>query len=78
MWVSPTNNYNQVQQTIKDEAGELAQKVTLFDRFEKGGKISLAYRIIFQSFDRTLTEVEVNEIMEKVSSALKAKGFEIR
>jgi len=78
MWVSPTNNYNQVQQTIKDEAGELAQKVTLFDRFEKAGKVSLAYRIVFQSFDRTLTEVEVNEIMEKVSSALKAKGFEIR
>ena len=78
MWTSPTNNEQQVQQTIKDEAGELAHKISLFDTFSKEGRTSLAYRIIFQSFDRTLTEAEVNLIMEKVSTALKAKGFEIR
>ncbi len=78
MWTSPTNNEQQVQQTIKDEAGELAHKISLFDTFSKEGRTSLAYRIIFQSFDRTLTEAEVNIIMEKVSTALKAKGFEIR
>ena len=78
MWTSPTNNEQQVQQTIKDGAGELAHKVMLFDRFEKGGKTSLAYRIIFQSFDRTLTEAEVNAVMEKVSAKLKGEGFEIR
>jgi len=66
------------EKIIRTESGTLAVKISLFDRFEKGGKISLAYRIIFQSFDRTLTEVEVNEIMGKVSSALKAQGFEIR
>ena len=56
----------------------MAHKVMLFDRFEKGGKTSLAYRIIFQSFDRTLTEAEVNAVMEKVSAKLKGEGFEIR
>jgi phenylalanyl-tRNA synthetase beta subunit len=52
--------------------------VWLFDTFEKEGKTSLAYRIILQSFERTLTEDEVNKIMEKVSAMLKALGFEIR
>ena len=63
---------------IRKEAGELAQKVTLFDRFEKEGRVSLAYRIIFQSFEKTLTEAEANAAMDKVSAALKAQGYEIR
>src|SRR3989338_7573008 len=75
MWAAGDTD---AENSIRTEAGPLAVKISLFDRFEKGGKISLVYRIIFQSFDRTLTEVEVNEIMEKVSSALKAQGFEIR
>jgi len=56
----------------------LCIRTDLFDRFEKGGKVSLAYRIIFQSFERTLTELEVNAIMEKLYTALSAQGFEIR
>ncbi|MES2007044.1 MAG: phenylalanine--tRNA ligase subunit beta [Patescibacteria group bacterium] len=63
---------------IYTEAGSLAQKVSLFDEFQKGEKTSLGFRIIFQSFDRTLTEVEVNEVMQKVSAALAVQGFEIR
>ena len=78
MWTSPTNNYNQVQQTIQKEAGPLAVKISLFDRFEKEGSVSLAYRIIFQSFEKTLTEAEANAAMEKVSAVLKAQGYEIR
>ena len=66
------------EKIIRAEAGPLAVKISLFDRFEKEGRVSLAFRIIFQSFDRTLTEAEVNSVMEKVSSALKAEGFEIR
>ena len=78
MWVPSTTNEQQVQQTIKEGAGELAHKVMLFDRFEKAGKTSLAYRIIFQSFDRTLTEGEVNQSMANLSAILVDKGFEIR
>jgi phenylalanyl-tRNA synthetase beta subunit len=54
------------------------QKIFLFDTFAKDGKLSLAFRLIFQSFDRTLTEAEANDAMEKVSAKLKAQGFEIR
>ncbi|MBP9711396.1 MAG: phenylalanine--tRNA ligase subunit beta [Candidatus Pacebacteria bacterium] len=78
MWTPAGTSEAEVQDLIKKEAGELAQNMWLFDRFEKEGKVSLAYRIIFQTFDRTLTEPEANAAMEKVSSMLKGKGFEIR
>jgi len=67
-----------VEELIIKEAGDLLQKISLFDRFEKAEKISLAFRLVFQSFEKTLTEVEVNSAMEKVSAALRAQGFEIR
>ena len=66
------------EKIIRAQAGPLAIKVSLFDRFEKEGRVSLAYRIIFQSFEKTLTEAEANAAMEKVSAALKAQGYEIR
>lgn len=78
LWVPKKTAADSVEAVIKTEAGELAQRVALFDRFEKGEKVSLAFRIVFQSFERTLTEAEANAVMEKVSNALKAKGFEIR
>lgn len=78
IWVPNGTEPVEVLEQIKKEAGELCVRIDLFDRFEKEGRVSLAYRLIFQSFERTLTEVEANEAMERVSSALKAKGFEIR
>ena len=78
MWVPADTKEEEVLEVIDKESGELAHKVWLFDRFEKGGKVSLAYRLIFQAFDRTLTEQEVNKVMEKVSTKLKSTGFEIR
>lgn len=50
----------------------------LFDQFEKDGKKSLAFRMIFQAMDRTLTDTEVNTIMEKVYADVKGKGWEVR
>ena len=78
LWTPAGTNADEVKELIQKEAGELCVKVDLFDTFSKEGRTSFAFRLIFQSFERTLTEVEANEIMEKVSAALKAKGFEIR
>lgn len=78
MWVPGGTNAATVLADIQKQAGELCVKASLFDTFEKGGKISLAFRLVFQSFDRTLTEVEVNKIMEKVTAACKAGGWEVR
>ncbi|NBV43292.1 hypothetical protein EBR96_11085 [bacterium] len=50
----------------------------LFDQFTKDGLTSYAYRMVFQAFDRTLTDDEINPIMDKVYGAIKAKGWKIR
>lgn len=78
MWTPAGTDQDEIAALIKNEAGELARTVRLFDRFEKGGKVSLAYRIVFQSFDRTLTEAETAQIMAHLSQILVDKGFEIR
>lgn len=78
LWTPAGTVGDEVAAMIRAEAGELCARLDLFDTFEKDGKVSLAYRLIFQSFERTLTEVEVNTVMEKLSTALSAKGFEIR
>lgn len=65
-------------ESIKTEAGPLCVAVRLFDTFQKEGRISLAFRLIFQSMERTLTEAEAHEPMQKVSGMLRAQGFEIR
>ncbi len=49
-----------------------------FDVFEKEGKKSIAFRLIFQSYEKTLTDAEVEAEMQKVLNYLKEKKFEIR
>jgi phenylalanyl-tRNA synthetase beta chain len=61
--------------TIRRVAGASLTSATVFDRYEgKGvpeGKLSLAFRLVFQRSDRTLTEQEIAKSMERVVSALK-------
>ncbi len=65
--------------SLKNSAGELLVKgPALFDQFEKEGKKSFAFRMIFQSMDRTLSDEEVNKFMEKVYEAVKGKGWQVR
>ncbi len=79
LWVPAETNAMAVAQKIHDLAGDLVRETPYkFDEFKKGEKTSLAFRLVFQSFDRTLTEAEVNIIMEKVAATLTAQGFEIR
>ena len=79
LFVSPETTPESVWKIIKENAGELVVRgPELFDEFSKDGKKSLAFRLIFQSFDRTLSDEEVNKCMEKVYVALKANGWEVR
>lgn len=45
----------------------------------KDGRTSYAFRLVFQSYDRTLTDAEVNDIMNKISSKIKENsGWQVR
>ena len=78
LWVPNETTEGDVLKMIRSSAGELLVRSELFDTFKKAERTSLAFRLVFQSFDRTLTEFDVNERMDSISSALKVKGFEIR
>jgi len=69
-----------VAEIIKENAGDLCVRgPILFDEFHKDGKVSLAYRLVFQSPDRTLSDDETNQIMEKIITELeKNTDFEVR
>ncbi|MFA6520581.1 MAG: phenylalanine--tRNA ligase subunit beta [Candidatus Paceibacterota bacterium] len=79
VWVSDTVESNQVLKVIKENAGDMVVRgPELFDEFKKDGKVSYAFRIVFQSYDRTLTDTEINEVMNKISEKIKANGWEVR
>ena len=65
---------------LKENAGDLVVRgPELFDEFKKDGKNSYAFRIVFQSYERTLTDTEVNEIMNKINGKLaENEGWQVR
>ena len=70
---------DEIEKVIREHAGKLLVRLRLFDKFKKGDKISYAFRLVFLSQERTLTDEEVNTAMQKISSKLtENKGFEIR
>ncbi len=77
-WVPAGTDSASVEEIIRENAGELLIRLDQFDRFEKEGRISLAFRLVFQSMEHTLTDDEVNGIMEKVTDTLSSKGYEVR
>ncbi len=78
MWVPEQTPPEAVLAVIRSNAGEWLMRADLFDSFKKGERTSYAFRLVFQSFEKTLTDAEVNERMSVVSVALKAHEFEIR
>jgi phenylalanyl-tRNA synthetase beta subunit len=55
------------------------QPAYIFDQFTKDGRESIGYRFIFQSFEKTLTEGEVNEWFAVLTDKIVAeKTFELR
>jgi len=80
LWVPADVSSEQVAKVITENINELVIKgPDLFDTFTKEGRTSYAFRLVFQSFDRTLTDEEVSTVMDKINLALKAdSGWELR
>jgi phenylalanyl-tRNA synthetase beta chain len=79
VWVPNDINKNDLVSIYKEYGGEfLVEEPYLFDSFAKEGKTSYAYRLVFQSYDKTLTDGEVNSIMEKINIKIRELGWEVR
>lgn len=77
-WVSEGTTIEEIEKTIRAHAGTLLTRMSLFDEFTKEGRVSYAFRLVFQSFEKTLTDAEIVPPMEAVTQALQNQGFQIR
>jgi len=79
VWASEEVSADTIANVIRENAGELLMKgPRLFDTFTKDGKTSYAFRMVFQSNMRTLIEQEITDIMNKITTNLQNKGWEVR
>lgn len=87
-----TGNEQKVLDIVQKDGTELLVRTELFDSFTKkpstssgqekvveGVKTSYAYHLVFQSNERTLTDAEINVIMEQITAKMNAQnGWQVR
>jgi phenylalanyl-tRNA synthetase beta subunit len=78
LWVNEGVSADEVLDVIRHHAGELLVRSAKFDEFTKDGRTSYAFRLVFQSMDRTLFDGDATARMESISSAVKERGWEVR
>lgn len=78
LWVSDGTSPDGVLTLIRETSTSLLVRADLFDTFAKDGRTSYAFRLVFQSMDRTLTDKEVGDVMSKVQTVLTDKGWQVR
>jgi phenylalanyl-tRNA synthetase beta chain len=70
-------NAERVEQIIREAGAGLLEDVQLFDLYHgkqlESGKKSLAYALIYQAGDRTLTDEEVAAVREKIVKAIESE-----
>lgn len=78
MWVKEGTAVDGVAATLCTSAGPFLVRLTHTDTFTKDARTSFAFRLVFQSNEKTLTDKEVNEYMGAVYSSASAAGWETR
>ncbi|MBP3255910.1 MAG: phenylalanine--tRNA ligase subunit beta [Clostridia bacterium] len=73
---------SEIANIIKKAAGSLLLGTQIFDVYQGEGleenKKSLAYSLEFGTNDRTLTDEEINTVLEKVISSVEKQGWSLR
>lgn len=82
LWSNGKLSEDEILEIIRKESGPLLVRDRLFDVFTKDfdgvQKTSYAYNLVFQSYEKTLSDTEINEIMAKVTKTLENQGLEVR
>jgi len=78
MWVPMDVEVDKISEVLKVSAGELCTRVTLFDEFTKDERTSYAFRLVFQSFEKTLTDDEMQVHMDVLNKTVEAEGWDVR
>jgi len=79
VWVPKDTVIKEIQDIIKKHTGVLLKRLDIFDEFEKDGRVSYAFHLVFQSIEKTLTDEEIGKIMNSIEKEIKSKdGWEVR
>ncbi|OGD68193.1 hypothetical protein A2811_01350 [Candidatus Campbellbacteria bacterium RIFCSPHIGHO2_01_FULL_34_10] len=80
VWVPNTETQESVAGLIKENGGDLLVRTKLFDVYcpEGKDKTSYAFNLVFQSNEKTLTDDEVNKIMDGITMQMQSRGWEVR
>ena len=79
VWTPEGTQESEVANAIVSVAGDYLARIDLFDRFEKDGRTSYAFRLVFESDERTLADTDLDPAMERVTETLnKTEGWEVR
>jgi phenylalanyl-tRNA synthetase beta subunit len=82
MWVPASTTWEGIHNLCNEVRNPLVTRIDLFDTFSKEvesvKKTSYAFRLVFQSDEKTLTDEEVNKMMDEYYKLFKDKGYEIR
>lgn len=71
IWVKEGENLDILKKLLLDNATDLlVREPYIFDSFTKEGKTSYAFRLVFQSFEKTLKAEEIDEIMAKITNKI--------
>ena len=72
----------QIEEVNEKKGGAYLESYALFDLYEgsqiKEGFKSIAYSIVFRAKDKTLSDAEVTEAMDRILKALDGMGIELR
>lgn len=79
VWTPEGTAESEVANAIVKDAGEFLVRLDCFDRFEKEGRTSYAFRLVFESMERTLADTDLDPAMQRVTDGLNARdGWEVR
>ena len=72
----------QIEEVISAKGGQYLESYALFDLYEgaqiREGFKSVAYSTVFRAKDKTLSDAEVTEAMDRILNALEGMGIELR
>ena len=79
VWTPEGTESEELLSLIVENVGGLLVNHKLFDEFHREGSVSYAFRLVFQSQNRTLSDEEVNVIMENINKVIEQKeGWQVR
>ncbi|HEC33038.1 MAG TPA: hypothetical protein ENI63_02135 [Candidatus Kaiserbacteria bacterium] len=79
VWVPEDISGDDALSMVLKEAGELLIQSSIFDEYKKDNRVSYAFKLVFQSQKKTLSDEEVNKIMKKITNFLNNQtDFKVR